>query len=155
MEKIIIKFVGLKAKNYSSSKNEGSQDKKEKGTKKCVIKRKRKFESYKNCLEAIQLDNKIKYLEKKRKSNIDSLRKIYKKFIRNNKSIWKTQQRFKSERHNVWAEEINKTALSSNNDKRMPLIDAIERYAYGTSKELVIEKELIKCNSIIKLYKNS
>ena len=33
--------------------------------------------------------------------------------------MWKTQQRFKSERHNVFTEEINKIALSSNDDKRM------------------------------------
>ena len=32
-------------------------------TKKCVIKIKLKFENYKSCLEEIQLDNKIKYLE--------------------------------------------------------------------------------------------
>ena len=31
----------------------------------------------------------------------------------------KTLQRFKSERHNVFTEEINKTALSSNDDRRM------------------------------------
>ena len=31
---------------------------------KCVIKRKLKFENYKNCLEASQFDNKIKYLGK-------------------------------------------------------------------------------------------
>ena len=31
----------------------------------------------------------------------------------------KTQQQFKSERHNVFTEEINKTALSSNDNKRM------------------------------------
>ena len=39
--------------------------------------------------------------------------------MRNNKSILKTQQRFKSERHNVFTKEINKIALSSNDDKRM------------------------------------
>ena len=39
-------------------------DKKAKGSKKCVIKRKLKFENYKNCLEATQLDNKIKHLKK-------------------------------------------------------------------------------------------
>ena len=37
---------------------------KTKGTQKCVIKRKLKFENYKNCLEATQLDNKTKHLEK-------------------------------------------------------------------------------------------
>ena len=36
--------------------------KKAKGTKKCVIK-KLKFESYRNLLEATQLDNNIKYLQ--------------------------------------------------------------------------------------------
>ena len=35
-----------------------------------------------------------------------------KQFIKNNKSILKTQQRFKSERHNVFTEKINKIALS-------------------------------------------
>ena len=32
--------------------------------KKCVIKRKLKFENYKNCIVATKLDNKINYLEK-------------------------------------------------------------------------------------------
>ena len=62
----------------------------------------------------------------------------------------KTQQRFKSEKCTVFTEEINKTALSSNDDKRMQSIDSIEVYAYGTSKDLVSEKEDIKCNNIIK-----
>ena len=72
--KIMTKFVGLLAKTCSYLKDEGSEDKKTKGTKKCVIKRKLKFENYKNCLEAIQPDNEIKYLEKN-KINIDSLKK--------------------------------------------------------------------------------
>ena len=33
-------------------------------------------------------------------------------------------------------------------------IDSIETYAYGTSKDLVSEKEEIRCNNIIKQYKN-
>ena len=45
-------------------------------------------------------------------------------------------------------------ALSSNDDKRMQSIGSIETYAYGTSKDLVSEKEQIKCNNIIKRYKN-
>ena len=36
----------------------------------------------------------------------------------------------------------------------MQSIDLIETYAYGTSKDLVSEKEDIKCNSIIKRYKD-
>ena len=42
--------------------------------------------------------------------------------------MWKTQQRFKSERHNVFTEEINKIALSSNDDKSLQSIDLIETY---------------------------
>ena len=41
-------------------------------------------------------------------------------------SLW-IQLRFKSERHYVFTEEINKIALlSSNDDKRMQLIDSIK-----------------------------
>ena len=41
------------------------------------------------------------------------------------KTYTKTQQRFKSKRHKVFTEEINKTALNSNDDKRMQSIDSI------------------------------
>ena len=119
---------------------------------KCVIKRKLKLENYKNCLELAQFENKINYLEKN-KMDIDSIKENHKEFIKNNKSILKIQQKFKSERHNVFTEEINKIALSSNDDKRMQSIDLIETYAYGTRKDLVNDKEEIKCNNIIKQYK--
>ena len=85
--------------------------------------------------------------------DIDYIKENHKQFIKNNKSILKTQQRFKSERHNVFTEEINKIALSSSDDKRMQSIDSIETYAYGTSKDLVSEKEEIKCSNVIKQYK--
>ena len=66
------KFVGLRAKIYSYLIDDGSEDKKilKKKSKKCiknVIKRKLKFENFKNCLEATQLHNKINYLKKKKK----------------------------------------------------------------------------------------
>ena len=47
--------------------------KKQKCTKKCVIKRKPKLENYKNCLEATQLENKINHIEKN-KTDIDSIK---------------------------------------------------------------------------------
>ena len=47
---------------------------------------------------------------------------------------------FKSEKHNIFTEEINEIALHSNDDERMQSIDSIETYAYGTSKDLVSEK---------------
>ena len=70
--------------------------------------------------------------------------------MKNNKSMLESQQKFKSERHNAISEEINKVALSLNHDKRMQSIDSIETYAYGTSKDLVSEKEGIKFSNIIK-----
>ena len=36
----------------------------------------------------------------------------------------------------------------------MQSIDLIETYAYETSKDLVSEKEVIKCNNTINRYKN-
>ena len=46
------KFVGIRAKTYSNLINDGSEDAKSKVTKKCVVKRKVKFQNYKNCLES-------------------------------------------------------------------------------------------------------
>ena len=37
----------------------------------------------------------------------------------------------------------------------MQSIESIETYAYGSSKDLVSEKEEIKCNNIIKRCKNN
>ena len=85
--------------------------------------------------------------------NVDSLTEDQKEFV-NNKIILITQQRFKSEVHNVFTEVINKIALSSNDDKRIPSIDSIQTYAYGMIKDLICMKEKTKCNNIIKQHKN-
>ena len=65
---IMREFVGLRAKAYSYLKDNNDEDKKAKGTKKCVIKRKIKFQRYKNCLDTAQIENKINRLEK---NNVD------------------------------------------------------------------------------------
>ena len=92
--------------------DDGKNDKKAKGTKKCVIKKILKFNEYKGCL----LNNEI---------------------------ILKSQQRFKSDAHNVYTEEINKIALSSNGDKRLQTYDRITLYPYGTSAGNVCKTELL------------
>ena len=76
--KIRKKIVRLRAKTYSYVIDDGSEDEKAKGTKKCVIKRKLKFENYKNYLEATQLENKINYLEKN-KIDINNIKEFIKK----------------------------------------------------------------------------
>ena len=48
----------------------------------------------------------------------------YKDCLLNNEIILKSQQRFKSEAHNVYTEEVKKTALSTNDDKRLQNYDA-------------------------------
>ena len=105
-------------------KDNNDDDKKAKGTKKCVIKRKLKFQDYKNSLEASQLGKKRNHLQKN-KIDVDSLGD-QKEFIKNDKLITKTQQRFESERHNVFTEEINKIVLSSNDDEKVQSIDLVE-----------------------------
>ena len=48
--KINTEFVSLRPKTYSYLTDDWKEDKKAKGTKKCVIKRMIKFNDYKNCL---------------------------------------------------------------------------------------------------------
>ena len=74
--KIITELVTLRPKTYSYSTDDGKEDKKAKGTKKCVIKKTRK-------------------------------------------------------KHDVYTENINKIALSNNDDKRIVLSDKITSYPYG------------------------
>ena len=61
---IMKEFDVLRAKRYTYLKDNNDEDKKVKGTKKCVIKRKLKFQDYIDCLEAAQIESKINYLEK-------------------------------------------------------------------------------------------
>ena len=86
--KIITEFVTLRPKTYSYLTDDGKEDKKAKGSKKCVIKRMIKFDDYKNCL----LKDKV---------------------------LLKPQKRFISKKHDVYTEDINKIALSNDDDKRI------------------------------------
>ena len=98
--KIITEFVTPRPKTYSYLTDDGKEDKKAKGTKKCVIKRMIKFNDYKNCL----LKDEI---------------------------LLKSQQRFISKKHDVHREDINKIALSNDDDKRIVSSDKITSYPYG------------------------
>ena len=66
--KIITEFVTLiRPKTYSYSTDDGKEDKKAKGTKKCVIKRMIKFNDYKNCLlkDEVILKSQQRFISKK------------------------------------------------------------------------------------------
>ena len=55
----------------------------------------------------------------------------YKKCLLNDEVMLKPQQRFISNKHNVYTENINKIALSNNDDKRRVLSNKITSYPYG------------------------
>ena len=55
----------------------------------------------------------------------------YKNCLFDNEPMLKSQQRFKSENHEVCTENINKIALSSNDEKRIVALDGIMSYPYG------------------------
>ena len=65
--KIITEFVTLRPKTYSYSTDDGTEDKKAKGRKKCVIKRMVKFNDYKNCLlkDEVLLKSQQRFISKK------------------------------------------------------------------------------------------
>ena len=104
--KIITEFVTLRPKTYSYFTDDGKEDKKAKGTKRCVIKKMIKFNDYKKCLL-------------------------------NDEVILKSQQRFISKKHDVYTENINKIALSNNDDKRIISSNKITNYPYGYKGEIV------------------
>ena len=57
--------------------------------------------------------------------------------------ILKSQQRFKSDHHKVYSEEVNKIALSSDDDKRLQTFDKIETYPYGANVFKVCKGEMM------------
>ena len=65
--KTITEFVTLRPKTYSYSTDDGKEDEKAKGPKKCVIKRMIKFDDYKNCLlkDKVLLKSQQRFISKK------------------------------------------------------------------------------------------
>ena len=77
------------------------------------------------------------------KNVVDTTFNGNKDYLLNNEIILKSQQRFKSEAHNVYTENVNKVALSSNEDKRLQTYDRITSYPYGTSGRKVCKTETL------------
>ena len=61
----------------------------------------------------------------------------YKDCLFNNKTVYRSQERFKRYYHNVCTEEVNKITLSSNDDKRLQTSDRIQTYPYGTDEMMI------------------
>ena len=116
---IITEFVASRPKTYAYLDDDRNDHKKAKGIKKCVIKQKLMFKKY--------------YID----------------CLWNNKNVYRSQQRFKSYNHDVYTEEVNKTALSANDDKRLQSYDNITTYPYGTNAFKVCESEMLNSKRFI------
>ena len=86
--------------------------KKDKGTKKCVAKRRLRSDDY--------------YVS-----------------VFENKTIIRSQQRFRSDHHTVNKEEINKAAITSNDDKRLKTYNKVTTYPCGTNAFKVCVREIL------------
>ena len=102
--------------------DDGSEHKKGKGRKKCVIKRRLMFENYKDCL-------------------------FHKKII------FKKQQRFKSYYHDLYTEEINKVALSRNDNKRIQTFVKLKTFPQETPAVKVCENEMLSVHKAKEIFK--
>ena len=69
--------------------------------------------------------------------------KNYTDSLFNDKTILKSQQRFKSDCRNAYTEQINKIALSSNDEKRLQTFDKITTYPHGTNGFTVCKSEML------------
>ena len=66
----------------------------------------------------------------------------------NDKIIVKSQQKLKSYYPDVYTEETNKIALSSNDDKRLQIFDRITTYPHGTNAFKVCESEMMRVRDL-------
>ena len=64
----------------------------------------------------------------------------------NDKIIIRSQQRFRSYNHKAYTEEVNKIALSSNDDKRIQTFDKVTTFPYGANVFKVCENEMLSKN---------
>ena len=65
------------------------------------------------------------------------------------KIILTSQQRFKSDHHKVFTEEVNRIALSSDDDKRLQTFNRVTTYPYGTNVFKVCESEMLVVKDLV------
>ena len=71
----------------------------------------------------------------------------YMECLKETKTILRSQQRFKSEEHHGCTEEINKVALSYNDDKRLISYDGIATYPCGIGAGILCIKKVLIHNT--------
>ena len=126
--KIMTKFVALRAKTYLFLIDDFTDDDYEKNR---IVNKKAKG-----------IKNSVIKREILFNNYIDSLFK--------NKALHRSQQRFRSDHHKVYTEEVNKIALSRSDDKRIQTFDKVTTYPYCTNVFIVCRNEmLLKINLLI------
>ena len=95
-------LVTLRPKLYSFRKPDGTEDKKCKGIKKCVVKKTLTSEDYKNCL-----------------------------LNHSNDDVYRSQLMFSSKKHEVYMVEVYKVTLNRDDNKWIAKRDAISTLARG------------------------
>ena len=64
--------------------------------------------------------------------------------LENNKTILKSQQKFRSDAHNVLTEKVNKIAFSLNDFKRAQVPDGVISYPRGVGLGIFCKQELTR-----------
>ena len=74
----------------------------------------------------------------------------YKESLFDDEIILRSQQRFKSDHHRVYTEEVNKIALSSNDDKRIQTYNKMTTYTnvFKVCEGKMLLRKIIKNLSI-------
>ena len=119
--KIMTKLCALRAKTYSFLISDFTDDDYEKNR---IVNKKAKGTK--------------KYVAKREILFNDYLDSLFK-----NKILHRSQQRFRSDHHKVYTEEVNKIALSSNDDKRIQTFDKVTTYPYSTNVFKVCKNEML------------
>ena len=120
--KIIEEFVSLRAKLYSykmfeSKTQERKRKMREKLYKNKMIKNKTEKKKCKGMKQGV-VENTITFDD-------------YKTCLFSGKPLYRQMMTFRSRKHEVFTEEMNKVALSANDDKRIILPDKVNTLAYG------------------------
>ena len=99
----------------------------------------------KTCSYLMENGNSDKKAKGTKKCVIKRILKLndYKNCLLDNEIMLKSHQRFKSEAHNVYTEDINKIALCINDHKRLQTYDRITSYPYGTSAGKICKTEML------------
>ena len=75
--------------------------------------------------------------------------KNYKDSLFNDEVIIRSQQKFRSDHHRVYTEEVNKIVLSSNDDKRIQTFDKVTTFPNGTNVFKMCENEMLLKNKLV------